>query len=566
MGRLVRAAQRACGTPALAGLLSLQILIALSEGVGLALVVPVIQSVQEGGAVTLPVLKITVGPLALLTAIVVAVIVRAGMQWAATVHGDSVEFRTTDELRLSALDALLNARWSYLSTQRRSHVVQKLTTDIMRASGALDQLIMLTVSLLILAATTAVAIYLNPAIGGLALLAVLAVGLASIRDVKRAGTLGEAWSDRIEAFGAVVTDSLASARMVRAHDASDIWMRSLRKEAAHGRTVQVRYVRTSAGTRAALSVAAVVGVVALVLICLWIGVESAVLIALVLVVSRMLGAAQSIVWQAQSVANDAPALDSVQAITRAAQTERDDHVSEVADASDRRPTASKGEVSPLVRVRDLTVTYPNSPQSALLDVNLSIHRGESVAVIGPSGAGKSTLLDVVLGLTVPNSGSVEIDGQPLGNSMAWRARTAYVPQEVLLIPGTVRQNVVWTMPPGVSITDEQVWDALDDAAAGDVVRSLPNGLDTELGETAELSGGEKQRLSIARALLRSPELLVLDEAASAIDVQTEERVLHRILARSGAVLLVTHRLDAANRADRVVALEEGRTSPVNGSA
>ena len=223
-------------------------------------------------------------------------------------------------------------------------------------------------------------------------------------------------------------------------------------------------------------------------------------------------------------------------------------------------------MSPLVRVRDLTVTYPNSPQSALLDVNLSIHRGESVAVIGPSGAGKSTLLDVVLGLTVPNSGSVEIDGQPLGNSMAWRARTAYVPQEVLLIPGTVRQNVVWTMPPGVSITDEQVWDALDDAAAGDVVRSLPNGLDTELGETAELSGGEKQRLSIARALLRSPELLVLDEAASAIDVQTEERVLHRILARSGAVLLVTHRLDAANRADRVVALEEGRTSPVNGSA
>lgn len=551
--RLVRSAKHACGWRVLAGLLTLQILIALSEGVGLALIAPVIQSVQSDGTVYLAVFGVTIQSAVILMALVAVVALRAGLQWAAAVLGNRIEVRTTDDLRLTALDALLHARWSYLSAQRRSHLVQNLTTDVMRASGALWQLVNMSVNILVLVTTAVVAVILSPPIGALAILAVVCVGLASVRNVRRSGVLGTQWSDQIEAFGAVTTDSLASARVVRAHDAADIWMRSLRREAALGRAVQERYVRSSAGTRAILSVAAVVGLVGLVLLCMWLGIETAVLVALVVVVSRMLAEAQGVVEQAQSVAHEATALDKIEEVTLAAQGQRDDQSGGPTQTDTHQAGADDSSV-PFVRVRDVTVVYPGASGPAVRDVSLTIDHGQSVAVVGPSGAGKSTLMDVVLGLTPPTSGTVDIDGVPMTNPVRWRSRTAYVPQDVHLIPGTVRENLTWTLRPGTNVTDDQLWQALDDAAVAEVVAALPSQLETVLSESAQLSGGERQRIAIARALLRQPELLVLDEATSAIDTGTESRVLDQLLNDGIAVLLVTHRSEAARQADVVVQL------------
>ncbi len=187
------------------------------------------------------------------------------------------------------------------------------------------------------------------------------------------------------------------------------------------------------------------------------------------------------------------------------------------------------------------------------------------ALTGPSGAGKSTTADLVLGLLEPDAGTVLIDGHRLTHAAlrAWRARVAYVPQETILIPGTLRKNLLWSVG---EATDAACWHALDRAAAA-FARSLPDGLDTQLGDRGiRLSGGERQRVAIARALLRSPDLLVLDEATSSLDDATEAAVLEllRSLAPEVTVLVIAHRRSTIDAAGHVVELADGRAVGLGG--
>jgi ABC-type multidrug transport system fused ATPase/permease subunit len=208
----------------------------------------------------------------------------------------------------------------------------------------------------------------------------------------------------------------------------------------------------------------------------------------------------------------------------------------------------------LLELREVTVGYGEGP--VLDGLDLEVPAGALVAVTGPSGAGKSTLLDVVLGLLVPEAGEVLVDGEPVGDPRAWRARLGYVPQQTVLIPASVRDNLAWSA--GRELTDEALWAALEGAQVADVVRRLPDGIDTVLNDLAQLSGGEQQRLSIARALARQPELLVLDEATSSLDPATERAVLAHLRATGAAVLIATHRASIAETADATIALDPDR--------
>lgn len=203
-----------------------------------------------------------------------------------------------------------------------------------------------------------------------------------------------------------------------------------------------------------------------------------------------------------------------------------------------------------MELRGVSVSYGD--RAVLRGLDLSVAPASLVAVTGPSGAGKSTLLDVVLGLLPPTSGEVVVAGAPLTDARGWRARVGYVPQQTVLIPATVRENLAWSA--GRDITDDDLWDALETACAADVVRSLQQQLDTVLQDLAQLSGGEQQRLCIARALVRAPDLLVLDEATSALDSATEAAVVANLRATPAALLVATHRPAVVAVADHVVDL------------
>lgn len=527
---------RTVGRGRLAGLVALQLVVAVMEGLGLVLLVPVIQALDGSARLGVPALSLKLS-LAQAFALVLAVVCLRGLaQWRAAVLAVDIRLATVDALRLELIDDLYRADWSFLATQRRSHLVASLTTEVERVHSALAMVLRLVVGTLVLVATAAVAVLLAPLVGGLTVLALVVVAFVTVRSTRGASRLGRTMTERMAGFGAALSDSLASVRVMRAHDASAAWSTLVGGEAARVREVRRSFVARSGAISAAAGVAVVVAVLTLILGGRAAGMSLAELAALAVVATRLLGSAQGLLSSAQQFANDVASLDRLVSFAAEARS----HPEPATPPAPHAPAEAAVD-APLLRLRHVSVSYAGDATPALSDVDLDVPRGGLVVVTGPSGAGKSTLLDVVLGLLRPDAGEVCVDGAPLTDLAAWRRRIGYVPQQTVLVPGTVWQNLVWSVAPGTEPTEDDVWAALESACVDDVVRRLPGGLQAPLHELTDLSGGEQQRLSIARALLRDPELLVLDEATSALDAQTEERLLDRVLDGSRAVLMVTHR-------------------------
>jgi ATP-binding cassette, subfamily B, bacterial PglK len=247
--------------------------------------------------------------------------------------------------------------------------------------------------------------------------------------------------------------------------------------------------------------------------------------------------------------------------------ESDDSVMKRADQLEsaavirERIASGHGDFAAAVTVENVTVTYLDSAEPALIDASLHVPDGTSVALVGSTGAGKSTLADVIIGVLEPDLGTVRINGVPPRQAIAqWPGAIAYVPQAVALVAGTVRENVALGLPLE-AIDDDLVWEALERAHLADFLRTSREGLDTGIGERGvRLSGGQRQRLGIARALYTRPRLLVLDEATSALDAETELAIIRTLDELEGEVTTVTvaHRLATVRRADQLLYLQAGR--------
>ena len=215
----------------------------------------------------------------------------------------------------------------------------------------------------------------------------------------------------------------------------------------------------------------------------------------------------------------------------------------------------------VVKVSNLTLKYEDSEEVALFNINLEISEGTVCAVVGATGAGKTSLVDVILGVIDPTEGSVTVSGlEPKNAIKEWPGAISYVPQEVAIVNGTVRENVGLGYP-SFLVTDEYVNSALKTAHLSDFVANLPKGLDSALGERGrKISGGQRQRLGIARAMFTKPLLLVLDEATSSLDGKTEADIAEAIsnLRGSTTIIVIAHRLSTIRTADVIAYMENGR--------
>jgi len=222
-------------------------------------------------------------------------------------------------------------------------------------------------------------------------------------------------------------------------------------------------------------------------------------------------------------------------------------------------TAAFPEIQRELRFEHVGYRYPDG-RAALEDIDFSVQVGQTVAIVGPSGAGKSTLANILLRLRAPTSGRVTIDGRDCWefSPETWHRAIALVEQDAFLFHGTLRENILYGCE---SVGDEALRHALQAAHLTDVVATLPDGLDTLVGERgAMVSGGQRQRIAIARAVIRNPSILILDEATSHLD-PVSERLVQQALqnaARGRTTLVIAHRLSTIREADLLVVLEDGR--------
>jgi ABC-type multidrug transport system fused ATPase/permease subunit len=209
----------------------------------------------------------------------------------------------------------------------------------------------------------------------------------------------------------------------------------------------------------------------------------------------------------------------------------------------------------------LTYQYPNAQNKALKEISLTINKGQSIGLIGKSGSGKTTMVDVLLGLFVPQSGDIKVDGISIySNLRAWQDQLGYVPQTIFLIDDTIERNIAFGVADHL-IDQERLKKAIAMAQLTEVIEQLPNGIKTMVGERGVLlSGGQRQRIGIARVLYHEREILVFDEATAALDTETERLVTEATKALSGkkTIIIIAHRLSTIEHCDRIYQLDQGR--------
>lgn len=222
-----------------------------------------------------------------------------------------------------------------------------------------------------------------------------------------------------------------------------------------------------------------------------------------------------------------------------------------------------GDISTLA-FKDVSFGYKSGSASALSHMNYDVAKGETIAFVGPSGSGKTSLVKLLVGLYEPTDGTILYNGTPYDqiDKDELRTQIGFVTQDTQLFSGTIRENLLFVNP---IATDEQCLDALQKAQCQNLLERGGQGLDTLIGEGGvKVSGGEKQRLSIARALLRKPKLLIFDEATSALDSLTEEEISKTIKdvteSNNHITILIAHRLSTIMHADRIYVLEKGTLS------
>ena len=214
-----------------------------------------------------------------------------------------------------------------------------------------------------------------------------------------------------------------------------------------------------------------------------------------------------------------------------------------------------------VEIHNVSFIYPNASSQTIENMNLNVKSGEMLAIVGASGAGKTTLVDLILGVLSPSSGRLTISGIPPESAIKkFKGKISYVPQDVLIVDASIRENVALGYPKS-EISDEDVWAALRSAQLDQFVESLPQQLNHQIGERgANLSGGQRQRLGLARGLYTKPKLLVLDEATSALDGDTEANITQMLHSLRGEITLfvIAHRLSTIKDAQRIIYLEKGQ--------
>ena len=538
-----------------------QVLASLGQGLGLLLLVPLlgvagVGELESTSGLTdwwrrsLKGIGIPLTVPSVLTVYVVVVVAAALLGAYASVLLTRYRLEFVDGLRGQAYSAVAHAEWRHLIDLRRSDLVTSLTVNVTWVSTGVLALLNIAVAGFLITVQLAVAIRISPVTTAIA--AATGVFLVAVMWplVVRSRRLGSQLVERNRRILASVTGFLDGLKLIKAHGLEAGHLESFDESMARSRRSQIRFAQASAISTCVQLTVTVVALALLIDISLdQLHVDIAGLLVLALVFSRLVPQVTQLQRNLMQVAQAIPAFEDLQAVIQSC-----GESAEPAAGNPRRLGIGSG-----VAFLDVSFSYIAGRQ-VLQEVSFEIPFRQTIALVGPSGAGKTTIADLVVGLLAPTSGTVLIDGRCFGetDTIAWRRAVALVPQEPFLFNESLRANLMWAAP---QATSADLQDALSTAAATEFVAGLPDGLDTIVGDRGiRLSGGERQRIALARAVLRQPELLVLDEATSSLDTESELAIRTAMTALHGqmTMLVIAHRLSTVRTADRIIVLDGGR--------
>jgi ATP-binding cassette subfamily C protein len=538
--------------------IALMIVAGLVEGVSLALLVPlftVLMGAEESQfltrmfALALPAGASTTAKLGLvLILFIVAMVLRTCVVTLRDRRVGLIELEYSESLRVRLFQSLARARWQDIEGLKHARVTHALGTGMERVSNATQLLLLASVSLAMLGAQWLITFLIAPKVA-LIFLLIAAIGAVPLgRLLTGSFRLGDEISGGGISLAHTASQWLGGLKLSIAQNMQHAFVEEYSHLAREQTTRSYAFLRRLSSAYATLTLAAALAAAALLFAGHVLGTPVAALLATFAIFARMNAAAVTFIQASAQLASNAPAHGELLALFREFEGNR------------RIVSKPKETLSALETVELIGATVGQDPDGRLSDLTLVIQAGETLGITGPSGAGKTTLVDVVAGLIAPDSGVIRINGKSMddGLAQAWRDRISYVPQESFLLNETVRRNLVWG---GKGIADEALWEVLSLVCLDDVVRRTAQGLDTEVSERGiRFSGGERQRIALARAILRRPEALILDEATSAIDIGTESEIFARLAAVRPdlTIVVVAHRPSTLAMCDRIVRLETGQ--------
>jgi ATP-binding cassette subfamily C protein len=534
------------------------------EGFGILLLVPLLTILFEAGAAEggsmgnflfawLPANLDPLARLATLLGLFAALMMaRAVILWRRDSLLGHLQVAFVEDQRSTLARRLGAARWPILARLGHGRVTHLMGGDIQCIGAGVHFLFQGSVAAVMLAGQAVVALVLSPSLALISIGMMLIGALLLSTVIKKSADVGRLMTHANLALMTSVGQFLGGIKVAMSQNIQHHFVDRFERELAIAADQQARFIGQQALLRAYWSLlgAGIGGVTVLAGYAL-LDLPAAVLIAVLVILARISGPASQIQLGVQQIAYSLTAWDAVSAMNR-----------DLAKAEAPAAGAAAGTEWPRGSIRVEHVTFRHAGASddpeagtGLVDLSLTIEPGEIIGLEGMSGAGKTTLADLLCGLLVPQSGRISIAGIELTeeNAASWQERIAYIAQDPVLFNESVRDNLLWANPRDESAIAR----VLFLAGADRLVERLPQGLETIVGERGTLiSGGERQRLALARALLREPHLLILDEATNAIDVAAEAEILKRLrdLTPCPATLIIAHRRESLLFCDRVLRL------------
>ena len=541
---------------------SLLFLSSITEGIGLVLLVPLLGALQQSQAEPTGVVGVIVNGLAfvgipitlvgLLSAFLALNIFRALINYSQTIVSERFRLELLDDLRTKSFDAMLEARWEWLTTQKKSDMSNLLVNEINRLGSALLFSVRFIISTFSITAYIIVAFSLSLPLTLAAI--VLGAGLffAMRGQHALAHDQGKRLSDANRQVQQTVEEGLSGIKLIKILRSESRQSQSMIRIRSLLRHRMLQFTHLNAAMTFIFQILVALFMVTL----LYIGVTSfdlslPTLLILVLIFSRLSPQIREVQNQINNILHSGAVLANYQDLMRAAGGAREKTLSQ--------NSGDKIQFNNSIKLSGVSFSYKTRGIPSLRDINIEIPIRQTTAIMGTSGSGKSTLADLIMGLLTPDTGTIEIDGILLDetNRLSWRKSVAYMPQDVFLFHDTIRNNLLWA---DENATDEELERALKFASA-DFVFDLPEKLETVVGDAGQrLSGGEKQRIALARAMIQKPELIILDEATSALDLENEARIRDTIdkLHDDITVIVIGHRLPTLEHSDQLITLEKGR--------